>query len=128
MSHAASQSPRSAGETPSDRSLRGESRRCDGKATTLRSFRADLAVLPGFDAFVTSLRRWGPCRSLLSLASDLEKSSEWERVCGVCTGAWHSEVAHIQLQAGIGHLFVECMQDDHKKIAMRGAWADAIFL
>jgi hypothetical protein len=35
MSHVASQSRRSARETPSDRSLRGESRRSDGKATTV---------------------------------------------------------------------------------------------
>ena len=58
-SHAASQARRSAGETPSDRSLRGESRRSDGKATTLRSCRADLAVFRAWHAFVTSVRRWG---------------------------------------------------------------------
>ncbi len=43
-SHAASQARRSARETPSDRSLRGERRRSDGTATTLRSCRADLAA------------------------------------------------------------------------------------
>ncbi len=42
--HAASPARRSACEIPSDRSLRGESRRSDGTATTLRSSRADLAV------------------------------------------------------------------------------------
>jgi hypothetical protein len=58
-SHAASQSRRSSGETPSDRSLRGERRRSDGKATTLRSSRADLAAFWGCHALGTSMRRWG---------------------------------------------------------------------
>ena len=40
----AGQSRRAAVGTPSDLSLRGESRRSDGKATTLRSCRADLAI------------------------------------------------------------------------------------
>ncbi len=57
--HAASHSRRSASETPSDRSLRGERRRSDGKATTLRSSRADLAAFRGCHAFETSMRRWG---------------------------------------------------------------------
>ena len=35
------------------------SRRSDGKATTLRSSRADLAVFRACHAFGTSLRRWG---------------------------------------------------------------------
>ncbi len=52
-SHAASQSRRSACETPSDRALRGERRRSDGKATPLRSSRADLAVLKGCYALGT---------------------------------------------------------------------------
>ena len=56
MSHAARQSRRSAGETPSDRSLQGERRRSDGKATTLRSSRADMAV---FRAFGASMRLSG---------------------------------------------------------------------
>ena len=47
VAHTASPARRSAGETPSDRSLRGESRRPDGKATTLRSPRADLAASRG---------------------------------------------------------------------------------
>jgi hypothetical protein len=45
--HAASPVRRSARESPSDRSLRGESRRSDGKANTLRSCRADLAPFRG---------------------------------------------------------------------------------
>ena len=59
MSLAASQARRSARETPSDRSLRGERRRSDGTATTLRSCRADLAAFRGFRAPGTSMRRWG---------------------------------------------------------------------
>ena len=59
MSRAASQSRRSSGEAPSDRSLRGERRRSDGTATTLRSCRADLAAFRGFHALGTSMRRWG---------------------------------------------------------------------
>ena len=43
-SHATSPVRRSARETPSYRSLRGESRRSNGKATTLFSSRAELAV------------------------------------------------------------------------------------
>jgi hypothetical protein len=58
-SHPAGHYRGSAGKTPSDRSLRGESRRSDGTATTLRSSRADLAVFRGCHAFVTSVRRWG---------------------------------------------------------------------
>ncbi len=57
--HAASQSRRSAGENPSDRLLRGERRRSDGKATTLRSSRADLAEFRGWHALGTSVRCWG---------------------------------------------------------------------
>ena len=57
--HAASQARQSAAETPSDRSLRGESRRSDGKATTLFSSRADLAAFRGCHALGTSIRRWG---------------------------------------------------------------------
>jgi hypothetical protein len=56
VSHATSRFRRSAGETPSDRSLRGERRRSDGKATTLRSSRADLAVFRGCHEFGTSMR------------------------------------------------------------------------
>ncbi len=47
VAHAASQARRSADETPSDGSLRGERRRSDGNATTLRSPRADLAAFRG---------------------------------------------------------------------------------
>jgi hypothetical protein len=59
VSHATSPARRSAGKTPSDRSLRGESRRSDGMATTLRSSRADLDVFRARHAFGTSSRRWG---------------------------------------------------------------------
>ena len=58
-SHATSPVRRSARETPSYRSLRGESRRSDGKATTLFSPRAYLAVFRGCHALETSMRRWG---------------------------------------------------------------------
>jgi hypothetical protein len=58
-SHAASPVRRSARETPSDRLLRGESRRSDGKANALRSCRADLAPFRGWHALGTSVRRWG---------------------------------------------------------------------
>ena len=57
-SHAASQSRRSAGEPPSDRSLRGERHRSDGNATILRSCRADLAVFRGCFVVLTSVRLW----------------------------------------------------------------------
>jgi hypothetical protein len=40
-------------------SLRGERRRSDGTATTLRSCRADLAAFRGFHALGTSMRHWG---------------------------------------------------------------------
>jgi len=75
ISHAASRSRRSARETPSDRSMRGYRHRSDGKATALRSCRADLAV------FGDVMRLGRPaslrlCRSLLPLAFDLEKSND----------------------------------------------------
>ena len=58
-SHAASPVRRSACESLSYRSLRGESRRSDGKATTLFSSRAELAVFRACHALETSMRRWG---------------------------------------------------------------------
>jgi hypothetical protein len=79
-SRAASQSHRSAGETPSDRSLQGERRRSDGKATTLRSSRADLAVFRSFHAFGTSMRLWGCAgRSYPSHSTTRSPATWWER-------------------------------------------------
>ena len=51
------------------------SRRSDGKATTLRSSRADLAI-PGLSCVWDVHASLGLCRSLLPLAFDLEKSSD----------------------------------------------------
>jgi hypothetical protein len=89
VSHSGSQSRRSARETPSDRSLRGESRRSDGKATTLRSSRADLAVFRRCHAFGTSMRRWGCAgRSYLSHSTSRSPATWWKR------GAWRASRAH----------------------------------
>jgi hypothetical protein len=80
-SHAASPARRSACETPSDRSLRGESRRSDRKATTLRSSRADLAASRGYHAFGTSVRRWSCAgRSYPSHSTSRSPAMWWERV------------------------------------------------
>ncbi len=101
--HAASQARQSAGKTPSDRSLRGESRRSDGTATTLRSFRADFAVFRGWHAFETSMRRWGCAgRSYPSHSTSRSPPTWWER------GTWREreQVAPIQPQAGIGRVLV----------------------
>ncbi len=75
MSLAARQPRQSACETPSDRSLRGASRRSDGTATTLRSSRADLAVFRGCHAFGTSMRRGG-CAGRSYPSHSLEKSPD----------------------------------------------------
>jgi hypothetical protein len=99
--HAASQARQSAGESPSDRSLRGERRRSDGKATTLRSSRADLAAFWAYRALGTSLRRWGCAgRSHPSHSTSRSPPTSWER------GAWIEQVAPIQPQAGIGRALV----------------------
>ena len=79
-SHAASQSHRSAGETPSDRSLQGEIRRSDRMATTLRSSRTDLAVFRGCHALGTSMRLWGCAgRSYPSHSTSSSPATWWER-------------------------------------------------
>ena len=100
-SHAASPGRRSAGESPSDRSLRGESRRSDGKATTLCSCRADLAAFRDPYAFGTPMRR-GACagRSYPSHSTSRSESMWWER------GARREQVAPIQPEAGIGRVLV----------------------
>ena len=99
--HAASQARQSAGETPSDRSLRGESRRSDGKATTLRLSRADLAAFRGCHAFGTSMRRWGCAGRSYPSHSTSRSPAMWSE-----RGAWREQVAPIQLEAGIGRVFV----------------------
>ena len=99
--HADSQARRSAGETLSDRSLRGESSRSDGKSTMLVSSRADLAVFRACHAFGTSSRRWGCAgRSYPSQSTSRSPAMWWERV------AWREKVAPIQPQAGIGRVLV----------------------
>ena len=101
MALAASQARRSAAEAPSDRSLRGESRRSDGTATTLRSFRADLAAFRGFHALGTSMRRWGCAgRSYPSHSSSRSPPTWWEG----CARREH--VVPIQPQAGTGRVLV----------------------
>ena len=96
-SHAASQSRRSARETPSDRSLRGESRRSDGKANTLRSCRADLAAFRDPHAFGTSMRHWGCAgRSYPSHSTSRSEAMWWGR------GSRREQLAPIQPQDGIG--------------------------
>ena len=101
VSHADSQARRSAGETLSDRSLRGESSRSDGKSTMLLSSRADLAVFRACHAFGTSSRRWGCAgRSYPSHSTSRSPAMWWERV------AWREKVAPIQPQAGIGRVLV----------------------
>ncbi len=100
-SHAASQARRSAGETPSDRSLRGERRRSDGKATTLFSSRADLAAFRADHALGTSSHRWGCAgRSHPSHSFSRSPPTSWER------GERREKVASIQPQAGIGRVLV----------------------
>ena len=100
-SHAASQARRSAGETPSDRSVRGESRRSDGKATTLRSSRADLAVIRAYHALGTSSHRWGCAgRSHPSHSFSRSPPTSWER------GERREQVASMQPEAGIGRVLV----------------------
>ena len=99
--HAASQSRRSAGETPSDRSLRGERRRSHGKAATLRSSRADPAAFRGYHASGTSMRRWGCAgRSYPSHSTSRSPPTSWER------GSRREQLAPIQPQAGIGRVLV----------------------
>jgi hypothetical protein len=93
VSHAASQSRRSAGETPSDRSLRGERRRSDGKASS------DAAFIPRRACGLPWLgRSLGLCRSLLPLAFDLEKSSG---MVGARRLARSEQVALVQHQAAL---------------------------
>jgi hypothetical protein len=101
VSHADSQARRSAGETLSDRSLRGESSRSDGKSTMLLSSRADLAVFRACHAFGTSSRRWGCAgRSYPSHWTSRSPPTWWERV------ARREQVAPIRLQAGVGRVLV----------------------
>ena len=95
--HAASPVRRSARESPSDRSLRGERRRSDGTATTLRSCRADLAAFRGWHALGTSMRRWGCAgRSYPSHSTSRSPPTSWER------GSRREQLAPIQPQACIG--------------------------
>ncbi len=97
--HAASQADQSAAETPCDRSLRGESRRSDGTATTLRSSRADLAVFRGFHALGTSMRRGGCAgRSYPSHSTSRSPPTWWER------GERREQVASMQPEADIGRV------------------------
>jgi len=99
--HAASPVRRSARETRSERSLRGESRRSDGMANTLRSCRADLAAFRGFHALGTSMRRWGCAgRSYPSHSTSRSPPTSWER------GSRREQLAPIQPQAGIGRVLV----------------------
>jgi hypothetical protein len=101
MSLAASPARRSAGESPSGRSLRGERRRSDGTATTLRSCRGDLAAFRGFHALGTSMRRWGCAgRSYPSHSTSRSPAMWWER------GARREQVVPIQPEAGIGRVLV----------------------
>ena len=100
-SHAASQARRSAGESPSGRSLRGERRRSDGTATTLRSCRGDLAAFRGFYALGTSMRRWGCAgRSYPSHSTSRSPPTWWEGC------ARREQVAPIRPEAGIGRVLV----------------------
>ena len=101
MSLAASPARRSAGESPSGRSLRGERRRPDGTATTLRSCRGDLAAFRDPHAFETSMRR-GVCadRSYPSHSTSRSEAMWWGR------GARREQLAPIQPQAGIGRVLV----------------------
>jgi hypothetical protein len=99
--HAASPGRRSARETPSGRSLRGERRRSDGKATTLRSCRADLAAFRDTYAFGTSVRLWGCAgRSYPSHSTSRSEAMWWGR------GSRREQLAPIQPQAGIGRVLV----------------------
>ena len=99
--HAASPGRRSAGETPSDRSLRGERRRSDGKSTRLRSCRADLAAFRDPHAFGTSMRHWGCAgRSYPSYSTSRSPPTSWER------GSQREQLAPIQPQACIGRVLV----------------------
>ena len=101
MSLAASPTRRSAGESPSGRSLRGERRRSDGKATTLHSSRADLAVFRACHAFGTSSRRWGCAgRSYPSHSTSRSPPTWWEGC------ARREQVAPIRSEAGIGRVLV----------------------
>jgi hypothetical protein len=98
---AASQARQSAGESPSDRSLRGERRRSDGTATTLRSCRANLAAFRGCHAFGTSMRRRGCAgRSYPSTSTSRSEAMWWGR------GSRREQPAPIQPQAGIGRVLV----------------------
>ena len=79
-----------------NRSRRGERRRSDGKATTLRSSRADLAAFRACHAFGTSMRRWVCAgRSYPSHSTSRSPPTWWER------GARREQVSPIQLQAGV---------------------------
>jgi hypothetical protein len=99
--HAASPVRRSARESASDRSLRGESRRSDGTATTLRSCRADLAAFRGCRALWTSMRRRGCAgRSYPSHSTSRSAPTSWER------GSRREQLAPIQPQACIGRVLV----------------------
>ena len=102
MSLAASPARRSAGESPSGRSLRGERRRrSDGTATTLRSCRGDLAAFRGSYALGTFMRRWGCAgRSYPSHSTSRSPPTSWER------GSRREQLAPIQPQACIGRVLV----------------------
>ena len=101
MSLAASPARRSAGESPSGRSLRGERRRSDGTATTLRSCRGDLAAFRGFHALGTSMRRWGCAgRSYPSRSTSRSEAMWWGR------GSRREQLAPTQPQAGIGRVLI----------------------
>jgi hypothetical protein len=69
---------RSSCNPPSDRSLRGESRRSDGKATTLFSSRADLAVFRGCHEFRTSIG----FKAVQVASSPRIRPREVQRYCG----------------------------------------------
>ena len=84
-----------------NRSRRGERRRSDGKATTLRSCRGDLAAFRGFHAFWTSVRRGGCAdRSYPTHSTSRRPRTWWERV------ARREQVAPIRPEAGIGRVLV----------------------
>ena len=118
LSHAASQARRSAGETPSDRSLPGERRRSDETATTLRSSCADLAAFRACHAFGTSSRRWGCAgRSYPSHWTSRSPPTWWGRV------ARREQVAPIHPQAGISRVLIwACFV--HRKFSPHLAYSD----
>jgi hypothetical protein len=100
-SHATSPVRRSARETLSYRSLRGESRRSDGKAKTLFSSRAELAVFRACHALETSMRRWGCAGRSYPSHSTSRSPPTWWQGC-----ARREKVAPIRPEAGIGRVLV----------------------